>query len=46
MGASSRFLVEQARRLGATSFYDTTDPTEALFWLSKTKKVLDEGMQC
>ena len=46
MSAPSQPSVEQARRLGVTSFYDTTDPTEALFWLSKTKKVLDEGMQC
>ena len=37
---------EQARRLGATSFHGTTDPTEAMVWLEELEKVLDEGMQC
>ena len=46
MGAYSRPSVEQARRLGATNFNGTTDPVEALFWLSKTEKILEQGMQC
>lgn len=46
MGALSRPSVEQAKRLGATSFHGTTDPTETLAWLFEIKKILDEGMLC
>ena len=37
MSAHFRPSFEQARRLGATNFHGTTNPTEALFWLSETK---------
>lgn len=38
--------VEQARRLGATTFKGSTDPSEVLSWLVGIEKVLKEGMQC
>lgn len=34
MDTLSRPSVEQAKRLDATNFRGTTNPTEALFWLS------------
>ena len=46
MGALSGPSVEQAQRLGTTSFNGTTNPAEALAWLFKIEKILDEGMQC
>ena len=36
--------IDQARRLGAVGFDDTTDPMVALSLLDDTEKILDEGM--
>ncbi len=46
MTAQPRYSVEQAMRLGVVSFVGTTNPEDALFWLSEIEKILDEGMQC
>lgn len=45
-GSISSLYVEQARRLGATSFRSFTNLVEALSWLTNIQKILDEGLQC
>lgn len=38
--------MEQVKRLKATSFGHSTNPSKALSWLADIKKILEEGMQC
>ncbi|KAF3443110.1 hypothetical protein FNV43_RR17031 [Rhamnella rubrinervis] len=46
ISAQFRPSVEQARRLGVTTFDGTTNPAEVLSWLAKMEKILHEGMRC
>ncbi|KAF3433507.1 hypothetical protein FNV43_RR24609 [Rhamnella rubrinervis] len=46
MSAQPRLLVQTTMRIGTTNFIGTAYLVEELFWLSKTRMVLEEGMDC